>query len=430
MSIESGFESIVVPHPGRPAREAIERRTLADWWRNRFGGMWNPRMLQADLGLVVIVVALVCIGLLMIYSASLPGHVLRPEWDLNHYFLRQMLWMGVGLAAMAVAWSIRYTYWKRWAVFIMGLCIVLLVLVYFFGRGDFGSRRYLFHSSFQPSELAKLILVVYMAVWMASKGDKLKALGFGLAPFSVLTGLVGGLIIVEPDRSTAILIIAVAFSMFIVAGADLRQIAIVVPAAGAVLYGVIRFPTYSNTRLQEFLDAWRNPLAGEPTQMQGFVKCLQSGGFMGQGLANGVVKGSVGVIHSDGIMAVVGEEFGLMGCLVVTGLFVMLAYRGLRIARNAADPMGLIMAAGITFWLTYQALINIAVVTGTIPTTGIPLTFVSYGGSALVTAMAGVGLLLSISSSPYDEDEGVETRARTVVRRRDRWSRLPRSSGR
>ena len=431
MSVESGFESIVAPHPGRQAREASERQTLMDWLQRRgFGELWNPRMRQADLGLIVIVVALMCIGLLMIYSASLPGHVLREGWELNHYFVRQAQWVLVGLLGMCITWSIRYTFWKHVAVPIMGVCLALLIAVYFFGQGDYNSNRYLLSASFQPSELAKLILVIYMAVWMASKGDKLKALGFGLAPFSVLTGLVGGLILVEPDHSTAILIIAVAFSMFIVAGADLRQIALVVPGAGGVLFGVIRATNYTNDRLQEFLATWKNPLAGEPTQMQDFVRCLESGGFLGTGLANGTMKASVGVIHSDGIMAVVGEEFGLVGCLVVTALFVLLAYRALRIARNAPDPLGLIMASGITFWLVYQALINIAVVTGTIPTTGIPLTFISYGGSALVTALAGVGVLLSISSSPYDEDEDIGSSARNVVRRRDGWSRLPRSSGR
>lgn len=392
--------------------------------------MWNPRMLHADLGIIVIVAALVCIGLLMIYSASLPGHWLKEEWSLDHFFVRQLRWIVGGVVIMGVCWSIRYTFWRHWAVPIMVACVGLLGAVAVFGEGDFGSRRYLLTASLQPSELAKLVVVIYMAVWMASKGDKLKEIGLGLVPFSMIIGAIAGLIFIEPDRSTAILLIAVAFCMFVVAGADAKQVALAMPIGAGVVLAIIRAKEYSNDRLEEFLASWRNPLAGEPTQMQGFVRCLQSGGFWGKGLANGDVKEFVGVIHSDGIMAVVGEEFGLVGCLIVTGLFVALAYRGIRIARNAPDRLGLIMASGITFWLVFQAFINIAVVTGTIPTTGIPLTFVSYGGSALVTALAGVGILLSISSSPYDDDEDVIASARATVRRRDGRPRLPRVSGR
>jgi len=429
MSIRENLRPIVAPYPGRTARRERRGEAFREWWeRKGFGEMWNPRMLQGDLILVVIVVTLICIGLLMIYSASLPGVVLEKGKPLNHYFLRQLLWVAIGLVVMLICWKIRYTFWRNWAILILFICIVALVGVLLFGQGDYGSRRYLFSKSIQQSEMVKLASIIYLSIWMASKGDKLRELGFGFVPFSILIGVIAGLIIAEPDRSTGFLLIVVAAAMFFVAGADMKQFLIAVPVGGAVIWVILQAADYSDQRLQEFLASWRNPLAGEPSQMQDFVKCLQSGGLFGKGLANGVAKHSASVIHSDGIMAVVGEEFGLIGCLVVTGLFILLAYRGIAIARNAPDQMGLIMASGITFWLVFQAFINIAVVTGLVPTTGIPLTFVSYGGSALVMALAGVGVLLSISCSPYEEE--MPTHARASERWGNRWSRLPYTRGR
>ena len=429
MSIRENLRPTVAPYPDQAARRERRGEAFREWWeRKGFGEMWNPRMLQGDLMLVVIVVALMCIGLLMIYSASLPGHVLERGWSLNHYFLRQLQWIGIGLVVMLVSWKIRYTFWRSWAVLILVLCMVLLVGVLLFGQGDWGSRRYLFSKSIQPSETAKLASIIYLSVWMASKGDKLRELGFGLFPFSILVGGIAGLVIAEPDLSTGLLLALVAVAMFYVAGADIKHFLVALPVGGVAVWGILQIVDYPNQRLQQFWASWQNPLVGEPSQMQDFVKCLLSGGLFGKGLANGTEKASASVIHSDGIMAVVGEEFGLIGCLVVTGLFVLLAYRGIAIARNAPDRMGLIMASGITAWLVFQAFINIAVVTGSVPTTGIPLTFVSYGGSALVMALAGVGVLLSISCSPYEEE--MPTHARASERRGNRWSRLPHISGR
>ena len=349
-----------------------------------------------DYVLVLAVAGLLIIGLMMVYSATF-------DWSYQKYqssfriASRQFLWVGLGVVAVVVFAAVPYDYWRRAAVPVMGVALLLLVLVLFVGEERFGARRSFFNGSIQPGELAKLAMVIYVATWLSSKGDQIRDVTYGLAPFAVLIGVVAGLIVMQPDVSTAILIALTALAMFFFAGADIFQLA----AGGAVtvvtfLVLINQLP-HAKQRLEEWLQTWHDPTLVGHHIRQALI-ALGSGGLFGVGLGQGQQKlGYLPASHTDSIFAVLGEELGFVGCLAVIGLFVLMAYRGFKIALGAPDALAALLACGVTCWLTFQALINVAVMTGLVPFTGIALPFISSGGSAMVVSLAGVGLLLSVS---------------------------------
>jgi cell division protein FtsW len=258
--------------------------------------------------------------------------------------------------------------------------------------------------------VAKISIVIYIAAWVTSKGDKIRQISYGLLPFAILIGLVTGLILLQRDLSTALLIAVTAWIMFFFAGADLLQLfATFVFGIATFLLMIAREP-YRMERIAAYLNREADP-SGSSFQVNQALIALASGGLFGKGLGASSQKfGFVPAVHTDTIMAVLGEELGLIGCLVLIGLFVLVAYRGLKIAIEASDPFGTILAAGLTCTLAFQALVNMAVVTATVPYAGVPLPFVSYGGSSMVTSMACVGLLLSISRRRGVDRRGVRGR--------------------
>lgn len=358
-----------------------------------------------DYLLMGIVAVLIIIGLIMVYSAT---YVLGLEtFDrADHFLVRQAIWVALGTVVLLVMTRLEYHNWQRVSVLGMGTILFLLVMLLVVGGSKFGSRRWFFNGSVQPSELAKLVVIIYIADWLSSKGDQIRQVTYGLIPFAVLLGVVTGLIVLQPDFSTAILIVATAVAMFFVAGADLLQLAIgFVFGGGALAFLLVQAP-YRAERLQHFWNPLEDPLGRGFQAVQALI-ALRRGGFIGLGLGASQQKlGYLPASHTDTIFAILGEELGLIGCLLVVGLFVALAYRGFRIALNAPDAFGTVLASGVTFWLVFQALINVAVVTATMPFTGIPLPFVSFGGSALVASMAGIGLLLSVSRRTVPIDTG------------------------
>jgi cell division protein FtsW len=290
-----------------------------------------------------------------------------------------------------------YDWWQRMAVPVLGGALLLLILVLILGQTRFGARRSFLNGSIQPSELAKPALVIYVAAWLASKGDQIRDVTYGLIPFSMLIGGVAGLVMMQPDMGTAALIVLTAFTMFFFAGADIFQLVIGGVVGGVTFYLLVNQLAYARQRLDDYLLIQGDPMHLGHHIQQSLI-ALGSGGMFGVGLGQGQQKlGYLPTPHTDTIFAVLGEETGLIGCLLVIALFVLLAYRGFRIALEAQDAFAALMACGVTAWLTFQALINIAVVTGLLPFTGIALPFISSGGSAMVTSLAGVGLLLSVS---------------------------------
>jgi cell division protein FtsW len=272
-----------------------------------------------------------------------------------------------------------------------------LIFVLFFGEAIFGARRGIVGGSFQPSEVAKLATFLYITHWLSSKGDRIKNLTYGLVPFSFITAVVAALIVLQPDLSTAGLVVLVSFALFFVAGADWRQFAVAGLLGGAIFFFLITTLPHAAARVDEYKDTLQDPsLAG--WQVQQAIVALGRGGLFGVGLGESTQKfGPLPAAHTDGVFAILGEELGLVGTLFCIGLWGLLVWRGILTARHARDSFGALLALGITCWLGFQALMNVAVITAVMPFTGIPLPFLSYGGSSLLISMLGAGILLNIS---------------------------------
>lgn len=336
--------------------------------------------------------ALIAVGLMMVYSSSTDlGY--REYGDAAYFFKRQLTWLGIGLVAMFLTARVAYRHWMKVSIPIMALTLLLLAFLVVFREG-----RLLLGTSVSPVELAKLAMVIYIAHWLSSKAGQLSRLPYGLLPFTIMVGVMAGLVMAQPDLSEAIVIVLVAFSLFFLAGADLVQFAIGILGGSAAFAFVITRLPHAMDRLRPYLQEFRDPLNSSNLQLSQGLIGLGSGGILGLGAGNGRMKFQwLPAAHTDSIFAVVGEELGLLGCLLLVGLFILLAFRGLHIAGRAPDSFGRLLVLGVTCWLCFQALINMAVVTGTIPFTGIALPFISVGGSSLTTSMVGIGIMLSVS---------------------------------
>jgi cell division protein FtsW len=379
-----------------------------------------------DYLLVITVSALLIVGLMMIYSATFAlGYQLHAQP--TYYFIRQILWTGIGLLVLIILARVEYHAWRRFSIPIMAVTLLLLGLVLLVGDVRFGGQRWLVNGSIQPSELSKLAIIIYIADWLSSKGDQIRKVSYGLIPFAILLGLVTGLIVLQRDLGTSILIGGTALAMFFIAGGNLWQMMLSGMLGGATLAALITRSSYRMARITAFLDPLNSDPLGNGYQIRQILIALGSGGLTGLGLGASRQKfGYIPASHTDGIFAILGEELGLIGGLVVIALFAFLTYRGFRIALTAADSFGTILASGITCSLIFQAIVNIGVVTASFPFTGIPLPFISFGGSSLVVSMASVGLLLAVSrrTMPVDPQEQKERREANRLRRRNRRARV------
>jgi cell division protein FtsW len=348
-----------------------------------------------DYALLLGVVGLLLLGLVMVFSASqlaVPG-------DPSYWFRRQLVWALLGLIALVVTSRVDYRLWRRWAWPGLALAVTLLALVLVMGRNAYGAQRWLhlYFFSIQPSEFAKLALVVALARLLASAGPRVRTLRAGLLPFCAVVGSVLALVLLQNDLGTSLVIGALALGMLFAAGATVIQCASLGLASTAAYVAIVVATPFRRARLDAFLHPLPAGCSGAYQVCQGLIS-LGSGGIVGRGLGDSVQKaGYLPNPFTDSIFAVVGEELGLLGCLVLIGLFAFLAYRGLCISRAAPDSFGALLACGITCWIAAQAAINIGSVVNAIPFTGVPLPFVSFGGSSLVTALAAVGILLNVS---------------------------------
>jgi cell division protein FtsW len=354
--------------------------------------------------------ALICIGILMVYSASVSTSYLY--YGTPYYvFQRELLWVVLGVVALIVTSQLDYRRLEAVALPLLGCVVMLLaaVLAPHIGHISHGARRWFSLGAgitLEPSELVKLALVIYLAAWLSAKGALVKDFRATFIPFSILVGLIFALIIKQPDLGTATVVAIISMTVFFLAGADLVQLGAVLAGSAGVAWSLAQASSYQGKRITIFLDPWKYATGAGYHTVQALL-ALGSGGIVGKGLGNSIQKNVLPAPHTDSILAVIGEEFGLIGTVGILLLFVIFAYRGMRVATHAPDGFGRLLAGGITSWITFQALLNFAVITSSVPFTGVPLPFVSYGGTSFIITMAATGILLSVSRHAVAEgDDG------------------------
>jgi len=356
---------------------------------------------QYDRMLFGAVMLLAGIGVVMVYSSS-SVVALTTYGDPSYFMKRQILWLLLGLAAMLTLMRVDHAVLANKQVVLLLLIVTLALLIATFlpgvGRTINGARRWirLGGLTFQPAELMKFTLVVYLSSYISSKGERIRDLQQGLMPAFVLTGLFLGLTLLQPDFGTVMAMGIIVFVLLFAGGARVLHLGGLVLAVAPLAAAAVALKAYRLRRVLAFLDPWADPQGAGHQIVQSYV-AFGSGGVLGRGLGEGRQKLLfLPERHSDFIYAVIGEELGLWGAALVLLLFGVILWRGLRIARNAQGFTRL-LAVGITMLISVQALINMAVVTGMMPTKGIALPLVSYGGSALVVTLAATGVLLNIS---------------------------------
>jgi cell division protein FtsW len=306
---------------------------------------------------------------------------------------------------------------------LMALIGLAAVLVPGIGIERYGARRWIALGPLppvQPSEFAKLALIIYVSAWLSSKQLNLRSFMTGFLPFVLMVGLVAGLVMAEPDMGTTIIIILTTVTLFFIAGGALMHLFALLSIGGVTASFLVLTGGYRMDRIFAFVSAETDP-AGRGFHILQLLIALGSGGISGLGIGASRQKFFyIPSAHTDGIFAVIGEEMGFIGATFVIVLFALLVYRGIRVMVNAADSFGALLAVGITTWIAYQALINIGGITRTIPMTGIPLPFLSFGGSALAAVLAGIGILLSVSKYGRRQERQKERLPQRAARREPR----------
>ena len=382
--------------------------------------------------LLLAVLALTAIGIVMVYSSSSVRSYFNSA-DPAAQGLEQLVWAGIGLVGLLVTMRLDFRLLRYLAIplFVITLVMLAAVLHPSIGSEINGSRRWIVVPGFgsvQPAEFAKLGIVLYLAHWLDRRGREVRTFWNGLVPFCLLVAPGFLLIALEPDLGTSGIYVIIAGSIFFMAGANLLYLTAIGGGVLAVATMMVTASGYQLQRVQTFLDPFRDPLGAGYNTVQALF-ALGLGGITGLGLGESRQKFLyLPAPSTDFIFAIIGEEWGLVGTLTVVALFVVVAYQGYRIAITAPDTFSGLVACGITTWLLAQAFVNIMVVTALMPVTGIPLPFISAGGSALTINLAAIGVLLSISRET--SQTGSLRDAVFGIGRRDRRAHLPRAGRR
>ena len=364
-----------------------------------------PRKLVPDMWLFAAVVALVSVGVVMVYSAS--AIIAADRFHDPYFFLKkQLFWAVLGFGCLWAAMTANYRILERLMLPLLVVSLVLLVLVLVppFSQEINGTRRWFRWGpvSFQPAELAKFSLVVYLAHFLTRRREVVESFWLGLLPPLLVAGSMAGLVLLQPDMGSSLTLVVLVFCLLFLAGGRVRQMTLVAASALPLLAVAIYMAPYRLKRIMTFLDPWADPRGSGFQIIQSYL-ALGSGGLFGRGLGESKQKlFYLPEPHTDFVFAVLGEELGLLGAVFVIGLFGLLIWRGIRIGLGAPDPFGALLALGLTALLACQTLVNLGVVTGALPTKGLPLPFISFGGSALIMAMVSVGVLLNLSQHARD----------------------------
>ena len=363
---------------------------------------------RPDLAFLGLVLILLVFGLIMMFSASY-ANAYYYENNSYHYITRQLIWAAMGLAAMVffAAWD--YHVWHKFAWLAFGVTVVLLILVYFMpARNDAHRWIFIAGQQFQPTEIAKFSIVLLFSHIISINYDKMGTFRYGILPFGIILVLYAVLIIFEPHVSATALIILLGAFMIFIGGVKLKWFAIA-GGGGAALAALAMLVPALNERIMYRVNVWRDPFLdprGSGFQTIQSLYAIGSGGLLGTGIGNSRQKYLfLPEPQNDFVFAIVCEELGFIGAVLVILLFVLLIWQGFSIAVKARDRFGMLLAAGLTAQVGIQAILNVAVVTNTIPNTGISLPFFSYGGSSLLMLLAQMGIILSVSRQTAMEKE-------------------------
>ena len=409
----------------RPKKRRPQVAFFKRWFKRREDarkeekGREKPKIFRAppDRILLTLIVFLIIFGLIMVFDASV---VFSYAYfgDKYKFIVQQLIWAGIGSAAMAFTYFVPYKVYKVLTVPMLIVTVGLLGAVILFAQQISGAQRWLDLGNFiiQPSELAKLTYIIYIAIWL-SKERKFSTwkeyLHVELLPFLLSTGVVTGMVIAGNDMGTACIILFISFLMYFLAAKTKLQKQGFLLTLGLGVIALITFVViqpYRISRVEVFWDLLKGQIRNPTTtgfQIYQILIAIGSGGWFGTGFTHSLQKYDLveTTAATDSIFAIIGEEFGFLICLALIGLYLAITLRGLRVAEKVKDRIGSMLAAGVAIWIGTQAFINIAANIGLIPLTGVPLPLVSYGGSALVTLMAALGILLNVSRNAETESE-------------------------
>ncbi len=386
----------------------------------------RPLYIGLDVPLMLVVVSLVIIGLLMVYSASW-NYSLQISSSSSYILNRQVLWAILGIGGAIVFSFIDYHRYQRLVLPIMLVTLTLLALVLIFNQDVENPSRTFLNGSVQPSELAKLSTIIYLSAWLYTRKDQLNNITFGLLPMLAILGITAGFILLQPDISAAATIIILGGVLFFLANGELRQIMLVVVMGSLLGYLVVTVSSTGQQRLSEYLSGLRDPQQAS-YHVQRAMEAVVRGGWFGVGIGESTTKFTgLPVPWTDSIFAVIAEETGIVGGLVVVGLYMVFLWRGLAIADRAPDLFGKLLAGGLTIWIVMEAIINIGVNINMIPFAGNALPLMSAGGSSMTMTLAAIEIIMNVSRSftGKSRKEGSFFSAIVDMRRRDGRRSVP-----
>lgn len=379
----------------------------------------KKRMGSADFTLVALTCALVIFGVIMVFSASYYWSIDKVGNPYN-FLIKDLFWAGTGFFIMIVTTALDYHVYKKWAPWLMGGGLLLLVAVLFIGATINNAQRWIMIGpiTIMPGEICKICVIIFTAWFLCRDASRVNNFTKGILPLLALAGVCGLLIMKQPNMSTAITVVGIIFAMMFVAGLHLRYVgAMFIMGVSGILMLIIKGGGYRMQRLVSFLDPFADPLGDGYQVCQGLL-ALGSGGLRGLGLGKSIQKNLyLPEPQNDFILAIIGEELGYIGVLVLMLVYLILIYRGIRIVLQAPDRFGMLLGSGIVMMIGIQVLLNVAVVTSSMPPTGITLPFVSYGGNALWLFMGSMGILLNISRQIKKDDNGTIPQAAPGPRR-------------
>ncbi len=379
--------------------------------------------LNVDIPFILITAIILVVGLIFMYSSSW-DYSLQMYGSENYMFKKQIIWILAGLVVLFVMVFVDYKHLKRLALPGVFVTVLLLLLVIFFGDAPLGSVRSLVNGSITPSEAAKFAVIVYLSVWLNAKQDVLDKPKFGVIPLAAMLIGIGALIAAQPDLSTAITIFMLGIMLFFLAGGEMREliIFIVIVLIGALIafqvYGV------AQSRVESYISGLRDPLSTSDHMVRS-LEAVINGGLWGKGIGNSSSKVTgLPVPPTDSIFAVIVEETGLVGGSFVILLYLLLLWRGLKIAMESKDLLGSLLAAGLTFWIVIEAFINAGVMVNLIPVAGNALPMVSYGGTSMAVTLTSIGIILNVSRlSKIDKARKERNHDAPDDMRRSEWRR-------